>query len=39
MRQALARVARGTYFVTCLVIDIATALAVLFLVLLYWGVQ
>jgi hypothetical protein len=37
MRQALARVARGLYIVTCFVVDLATALLVLFLVALNYG--
>jgi hypothetical protein len=38
MRQALARVARGVFFVTCLLIDLATMAAVLLLVLIWKGV-
>lgn len=38
MRQALARVARGVFFVTCLLIDLATMAAVLLLVLIAQGV-
>lgn len=39
MRQALARVARGILIVTVLAFEIATALLVLFLVALQYGVQ
>ena len=38
MRRAVARVARGAYLITRFLIDAATALLVLFLVALYWGV-
>jgi hypothetical protein len=37
MRKALARVARGTYLLTCFLIDVATALVVLFVVALNYG--
>jgi len=37
MRQAVRRVARGMYLFTCFVIDAATALVVLFCVVLHYG--
>jgi hypothetical protein len=37
MRRAVGRVARGAYLITRFLLDAATALAVLFLVVLYWG--
>lgn len=37
MRKALARVARATYLLTCFLVDLATALVVLFIVALNYG--
>jgi hypothetical protein len=39
MRQAMARVARGAYLITRFLFDLFSALLVLFLVALHWGVQ
>ncbi len=39
MRQAMARVARGFWIFTCFLFDLFSALLVLFLVALHWGVQ
>jgi hypothetical protein len=37
MRQAVRRVARGAYLFTCFLLDLATALVVLFVVVLHYG--
>jgi hypothetical protein len=39
MRRAVARVTRGLWIFTCFLFDLFTALLVLFLVALHWGVQ